>query len=184
MTLFLSLLLVLTSYQEQKLLKTQVNDNISMLIPETFRPMTDDEIVGKYFTLKRPMAIYTDVSQKIDLGINQTITTWNESDLEIMMKFQKSNILSLYDEVNILSEGTKEVNGKKFGYIEFESVIKGDEASFKDNTPIKKYSYIQYVIISDQSLLFNFTAPLGVKSQWQASIIEIMESINIKGNLK
>ncbi|UXP32560.1 hypothetical protein N6H18_01050 [Reichenbachiella agarivorans] len=166
------------------LIPTQVTENISMPIPSGFRPMTDDEIVSKYFTTKRPLALYTDNSLMIDLGVNKSVTEWNEKDIEIMASFQKSNVFSLYDDVKIISEGSREVNGRKHVYMEFVSTVKPDEKSFRQDAPIQKYTLIQYVIVGRHALVFNFTCPSQLQSEWQTTSHQIMEGIHIKGKLK
>lgn len=184
MQLLLVLIFVLPNFQSGKLTKTKVTDNISMLMPEEFRPMTDDEIASKYFTTKRPMALFTNLNQTVDIGLNQAVTKWEPNDLEIMMSFQKSNIYALYDEINMISEGIKEVNKKRFGYFEFESVVKPEEGSFLQKGAISKYTYIQYVLVDGQSLVFNFTCPSQLRQQWSDIAVEIMNNITINGKIK
>ena len=177
---YLSACLVFFNFSTEKLKKVNVTENIVMEMPENFRPMTDDEIVAKYFTTTKPVALFTDPTVSVDLGVNISSTKWSANDLEIMMSFQKSNIYSLYDNINVLSEGVKEINGRKAGYIEFESVINPDANSFSQKGGISKYTYIQYIIIGKTSLVFNFTSPIKMKNGWQSIAGEIMGSIEVK----
>ncbi|MDP4680044.1 MAG: hypothetical protein NWS46_06710 [Cyclobacteriaceae bacterium] len=162
----------------------KINESISMSIPQDFRPMTNDEIADRYFTTKRPMALFTDPSLTADLGVNKSITNWAEKDIEIMKSFQKSSIYSLYDNINMLSEGIQEVNGRKFAYFEFVSSVKDEDNAFVRKGDINKYTYIQYAIINGQSLVFNFTCPSRNKDMWQEKVGQIMKSIELKKNLK
>lgn len=182
LSLLLSLLLLTSPNQE--LIKIEVAEDIFMSVPSDFRPMTDDEIVSKYYSIKKPFVLLTNRDLTIDLGINKSSTQWDAKDIDMMVKFQKASIFSLYDQVDILSEGSKTINDKKFVYIEFESIVNADPESIKNRTPIKKYTYLQYVIIGEQTFLFNFTAPIRLKSQWQDTVVEIMESVIFKGKMK
>ena len=184
MTILLALNFLISNFQTDKLIKVEVTDNISMSVPSDFRPMTDDEIASKYFTTRRPLALFTDRNLLVDLGVNIATTQWDEKDFEIMMSFQKANIFSLYDEVKILDEGIKEVNGKKAAYFEFISTVKDDEDSFLKKGSIHKYTYIQYIMVSGKSLVFNFTCPSQYTQQWQATASQIMNDIEIKGKIK
>ncbi|MEQ6122395.1 hypothetical protein [Reichenbachiella sp. MALMAid0571] len=184
LNILLSFLLLFSSYQSDKLVKIKVNESISMSIPENFRPMTDDEIADRYFTIKRPLALFTDPGMTIDLGVNKSITQWNEKDLEIMKSFQKSNIYSLYDNIEMLSEGIKEVNGRKYAYFEFVSTVKEEEDVFVKKGSINKYTYIQYTLINGNSLVFNFSCPSNIKATWQNVANEIMQSMEVKKNLQ
>lgn len=180
----LSLVLIFGYPAPTDMVKTEVAENIFLSLPSTFRPMTDDEISGKYFSMQRPMAMYTDQNLLVDIGVNLSSSRWSENDISIMKSFQKSNIYSLYDEVEMISEGQKEVNGKNFVYFEFVSTVKGDKSSIKNNRAIKKYTLIQYLVKNGQSLVFNFTCPAAIQSKWQATAQDIMNSVIVKGKLK
>lgn len=184
MAILLFLNLIFSNFQQEKLQKTELTDNITMLIPETFRPMTDDEIANKYFTTRKPMVMFTNQDLTIDFGVNKSATKWGDDDFEIMMSFQKANIFSLYDEVDVISEGTNEVKGKKYAYYEFVSTVLGDEEAFIKQGSIKKYTYIQYIIVDKVTLVFNFTCDSRVKDRWAPVAKQMMESIDIKGKLK
>ncbi len=155
-----------------------------MNIPDDFRPMTDDEIVSKYYTTTKPFVLLTNPDMTVDLGINKSTTQWNPDDIEMMVKFQKANIFSLYDKIDILSEGTKMIEDRKYVYLEFESTINAETESIRPKPAIRKYTYMQYVIIKGQTYVFNFTTPIELKSKWQSSVTEIMKSAVFKGKRK
>ncbi|PIB34553.1 hypothetical protein BFP72_03575 [Reichenbachiella sp. 5M10] len=180
----LSFFLIFHPTPGQDLVKTQVTENITMPIPGEFRLMTDDEIASKYFTTTKPLVLYTNPDLTIDLGVNKSVTQWAAKDLEIMVSFQKSNIYNLYDDIQMLSEGTQEINGRQFAHLEFISTVKPDADSFRQEGNIQKYTYMQYVIIGQSTLVFNFTAPIELKETWQSTAHEIMQGVHIKGKLK
>lgn len=159
------------------LTKVEVTEEISMMIPTDFRLMTDDEVASHFFTTKRPVAIYTDPSVIIELGVNRSATEWIADDLEIMVSFQKSNIYNFYDEIEMISQGIKEVDGRKAAYFEFISTVKPDGQSIRAQSAVKKYTYIQYMIVGDHSWVFNFTSPVQLQPKWQPQLADIMDSI-------
>lgn len=174
--LFLSL--IFSNFQDNNLTKVNVTEEISMMIPANFRLMTDDEVASRYFTTKRPIAIYTNESVIVDLGINKTVTEWKAEDLEIMVSFQKSNIYNFYDDIEMISQGMKEVNGRKAAYFEFISTVKPDTQSLRAQNAVKKYTYIQYMIMGKHSWVFNFSSPLQLQDQWQSQMPTIMNSVD------
>lgn len=180
---FLTYLLLFIN-PNQELIKIEVAEDIFMSVPSDFRPMTDDEIVSKYYSNKKPFVLLTNRDVTIDLGINKSSTKWDAKDINMMVEFQKASIFSLYDKVEILSEGSKTINDKEFVYLEFESIIDADTESIKSQIPIAKYTYLQYVIIKGQTYVFNFTSPIRLKAQWQDSVVKIMESVTFKGKMK
>lgn len=177
MGVFLFLCLLFPSFSAQDLTKVNVTEEITMMIPSNFRLMTDDEVASRYFTTKRPIAIYTNETVVIDLGINKTVTEWIADDLEIMVSFQKSNIYNFYDKIEMISQGIKEINGRKAAYFEFISTIKPDTQSFRAQSPVKKYTYIQYMIVGSHSWVFNFTSPVQLQNEWQPQLADIMNSV-------
>jgi len=100
------------------------------------------------------------------------------------MSFQKSNIYNLYDNIEMLSEGIKEVNGRKYAYFEFVSTVKEEEEVFVKKGSINKYTFIQYTLINGNSLVFNFSCPSNIKAAWQTKANEIMQSMEVKKNLQ
>ncbi|WP_422361852.1 hypothetical protein [Reichenbachiella sp.] len=179
MGVFLFLSLFFSTFLTENLTKVNVTEEITMMIPDQFRLMTDDEIASRYFSTKRPVAIYTNPSVTIDLGVNKSVTQWSADDLEIMVSFQKSNIYNFYDEIEMISQGVKEVNGKKTAYFEFVSTVKADSntQSFRSQSAVKKYTYIQYMIVGKHSWVFNFTSPLQLQAEWQPQLADIMDSV-------
>ncbi|MEO9965528.1 MAG: hypothetical protein ABJF11_07065 [Reichenbachiella sp.] len=180
MSTFLSLSLVFINLLAGNLTKVEVTEEITMMIPDDFRLMTDDEVASRYFTTKRPVAIFTDESVNIDLGINQSATQWVEEDLEIMVSFQKSNIYNFYDQIDMISQGIKEVNGLKAAYFEFVSMVNPEKQSFRSQSPVRKYTYIQYMIVGKNSWVFNFTCLVQLKEEWQATLPDIMNSVEFQ----
>lgn len=161
-------------------MQVQATKNITLAVPSDFQPMTDDQIADKYFTNRRPVAMYTDPRNVVDLGVNESQTEWSEGDLAILKDFYKANISGLYTEVNYLREGLEEINGRSYAVFEFESVVKDDENVFSQKPEIRKYTYIQYAIVNGKSWVFNFTVPLKNKQDWQPIARDIMQSIKIK----
>ncbi|MEP2026618.1 MAG: hypothetical protein ABJH98_02085 [Reichenbachiella sp.] len=177
MGVFLFISLIFSNFLDSGLTKVNVTEEITMMIPSNFRLMTDDEVASRYFTTKRPIAIYTNEAVIVDLGINKSVTEWIADDLEIMVSFQKSNIYNFYDQIEMMSQGIKEVNGKKAAYFEFISTVKPDTQSFRAQSPVKKYTYIQYMIVGSHSWVFNFTSPVQLQAEWQPLLADIMNSI-------
>lgn len=177
MGIILFLSTIFSIFPPADLTRVEVTEEISMMIPSDFRLMTDDEVASRFFTTKRPIAMYTNPSVIIDLGINRSATEWLADDLEIMVSFQKSNIYNFYDEIEMISQGVNEVNGRKAAYFEFISTVKPDGNSIRAQNSVKKYTYIQYMIVGEHSWVFNFTSPVQLQGTWQPQMAEIMGSV-------
>ncbi len=174
------LLVCFSAAAQEKLVKTDVTDNISMSLPEGFMVMTDDDMASKFITHKKPMTAYTTYERDIEFSVNKSNTKWTVEDMHIMQSFYKSSISQLYDEVNFIREGIYEINGRKFVYFEFASKVAGDKNSISKKSAVSKYSYIQYTIIDKKTILFNFSCPFWSKDNWKNTVTEMMQTVKIK----
>lgn len=180
--LLLSLILF-SSFQQVKYVKTKVNNDISILLPKDFVSMSQTDLMSKYVSAKTPLAAYTDFTRTVDLGINVAYSQWNEEDLEIMMSFYKSNIMGLYNEVQFIKEDIENINGKDFVVFEFVSSVYDEEGSGISQSSINKYIRIQYTIVKSKTVLFNFSCPANQKGTWAPIAKKILESVKISKTL-
>jgi hypothetical protein len=176
-------MLGLMAFQSMKLVKTKVNDSITLSLPQEFTMMTQQELDAKYVTSRAPVAVYTDYSKTIDLGVNVAYSRWNAEDLEIMKRFYKSNILGLYDEVQFITEKIEEINGREFVVFEFLSEVKDTEGTTIGSSSISKFIRIQYTIVKSKTVLFNFSCPARVKDKWAPMSREILQTVKISKTL-
>lgn len=186
MKIFLSFIFavaLLCSFQHVKYVKTKVNDDITLLLPQDFLLMTEADINSKYVSSKPPVAAYTDFTRNVDFGINVAYSRWNPGDLEIMRSFYKSNIMGLYDEVQFIKDEVEEINGREFAVFEFISSVRDDDESSISQNPISKYIRIQYTIVKSKTVLFNFTCPARQKDKWAPVAKEILESVKLSKTL-
>lgn len=171
-------LLPLLSFQTVgKLVKTKFSEEISGLVPEQFFMMTPEDILRRLPSARTPLVAYTDEARNIDFSINMSATSWAQKDIVMAKDFYKSNIFHLFDEVKMLNEGLKIINGREFAIFEFESFVKGDGLSKKS---IRKYTYIQYTIKNNKAYVVSFNSPVQLREKWASSVKEMMDNIKIK----
>lgn len=184
--LVLGLLIVLGAPaigQNADLKKVQVNKSIRLALPPDFMPMPEQEIRAKYISYRDPLAIYTNQSRTVDLGINLSVTHWEPNDLEIMQQFYENSIQALYTEVDFLKKDIESVDGIRFAVFEFISTVIDEESIVNRSPAISKYTLIYYGIVNNKTILFNFTCPANEKDTWQNTAHAIMNSIQIKKTL-
>jgi hypothetical protein len=178
---FLVLLVTLFSFDSPpRLVKTSVTKEISMLIPKDFRPMDDLDLTQRYPSVRRPLAGYTNDMRNVDISVNISATQWPDTDAQIAARFFKSSIMNMFDGVEMLSEGIHTVHGKQFIFYEFESRVRGDRANLEFRDPVMNYTYIQYYLGADKTLVFSFTCPKRLRPDWEVSAQKIMKSIRVK----
>lgn len=153
---------------------------IKIEVPEDYYVLSEDEKLLTFPSIRMPISAVTNLNKSAMLGINKSNNLWSENDLDILKLFYKSNIQALHDEVSFLKEEIKEINGRKFIIFEFTSVTKNDGNVFKESKAIKKYNYIQYAIVKNDIIIFNFYTSLNLMNQLRDEVTNMMGSIILK----
>jgi hypothetical protein len=173
------LLFVFSAFETPKLVKTKVAEGITASIPVGFQPMDEMDFSQRFPSVRAPLAAYTNREREVDFSINISATQWPDQDLEVASKFFRVGFNNLFDKVEIISEGVHEVHGKKFIYFEMDSRVNGSQMGEGQRSPILRYTYIQYLIQKDRTLVFSFGCPFRLKQDWQETARAVMKSIKI-----
>ena len=163
-----------------KLVRTKIADNISVLIPQAFRPMDDIDYLQRYPSVRKSIASFTNSDRLVDFSVNTSATRWVHTDTELAQKFFKSGLYNLFDNVEIISEGIHDVHGKNFIFFEFESRVKGDVRDQALRDAVLNYTYIQFLLEPDRTLVFTFTCPRRLRMEWQETAHKMMTGIKVK----
>jgi hypothetical protein len=174
----LFLLASVWSIAQEKMVKHQINDDISYQVPESFTLMSSGDRIQKFVSSREPLAMHSSMDREIDFGVNWNPMQWMDGDEEMIYGFYKASIQSMFDEVEFVQDGIKEINGKKFVVFEFISSLKSENAF--SNKSSRNYTHIQYTSYNDQVLLFNFGCKARLMNQWKPVANEIMNSIKVK----
>ncbi|GHM98782.1 hypothetical protein WSM22_02720 [Cytophagales bacterium WSM2-2] len=177
------ILLLLSSgftFAPGKLVKTKVAEGITVSLPKSLAPMTEDDIIVRYPSVRAPLGAFTNMERSVDFSVNISATQWVQDDIEIAAKFFKSGIFNLYDRVDIINSGIQTINKKKYIFYEFESRINGNKLKEGERQAIFRYSYVQYYVEKGRTLVFAFNCPKDQRPQWQSSAHAIMKSIKLK----
>jgi hypothetical protein len=178
---FLAAILVgFSDFVKPKLVKTKVNDKITVLIPEGWLVMEGMDFIQRYPSVRAPVAAYTNEERNIDFSINISATQWVEGDLELPKSFFKASLFNTFDKVEIISEGIQTVGKKKLIFFEFDSRMEGMKRKEGQQEAIMRYTYIQYLIEKDRTLVFSFNCPSRYKEEWQGTARQMMKSIKFK----
>ncbi len=175
------LVLALFSFTSDKLVKVKLNDKVTIFIPESFSSMTNEDMNLRYESYRLPLALYSDPSRLVDFGVNRSYSMWQQegkpADLKMMGKFYEASFMELYDKVTFIDKGIKEVNGHKFLFFEFQSVV-FPENDYQDSA--RKYTYLMYGLSEGTTYLFNFTCAQNLQEEWQPTARNIMSQIKLK----
>jgi hypothetical protein len=172
--------LVLLGFDQPKLVKMKLDDGTRISIPEGWRPMDDMDFRDRYPSVRAPIGAFTNEERLVDFSVNISATRWPDTDQTLAQQFFKSSIMNMFDKVTMIDEGTRELHGKKFIFFEFESRINGNRQKEGEQNAIAKYSYIQYYVGKDRTLVFSFNCPQRAKVDWQGIAKQMMLAIRVK----
>ena len=178
-----SLLLVLLSLTafgpKPKLTTVKLAPTLSVGVPQGFTPLPDDGIAVKYPSPRKPLAVFTNPSGRVDYSVAVRPTTFESFDYGVLLKIYKASIQRLYTKVDFLKEDIRTVNGRDFMYFEFVSTL-ADARRNSQLAPIKKYQAVQYAIDGTQLFVFTFITPAEEQAQWQPIAQATMSAIELK----
>jgi hypothetical protein len=166
--------------QEVSLKKSQINDDISLLVPVEFIPMGPQDIRSKFISYREPLAGFTSEDRSSDLVINVSKTPWSNEDMELLKDFYENNIRNLFDEVNFSRNQLQEINGRVYAAFEFTSTVKGDPNSLRNKAAVNDYRYVLYTVDDFNVYIFTFYCPARSRERWQSAAHKIMSSIDFK----
>ncbi len=173
---FILLLGVIAMAAGIKMQKVHLIDGIDAKVPAAFYRMTEQDINERYLTYKMPLAMYSSEDRLAEFGLSISDNFWEGSDLELLGEFQQSNLNYLYDKLEIEKQGVREVHKHQVYYFEFTS------ATRYSNSYERKYTIVQYMIVQNRILVFNFSCPKFDREKYQDAAWQIMNSIKIKSN--
>ena len=177
---FLLLFLSLTAFAPKpKLRNVKLGSGLAVGVPVSFAPLPDDGIAVKYPSPRKPLAVYSNPSGRVDYSVAVRPTTFESMDYAVLLKIYKSSIQRLYTKVDFLNEDIRTVNGRDFIYFEFVSSV-SDTRRTNQLAPIRRYQAVQYAIVKDQLYVFNFVAPAEEQAQWQPTAQAVMGAISLK----
>ena len=165
---------------EFKLVKTKVNEKITVSIPKGWRPMDGMDFTQRYPSVRAPLAAYTDVERLVDFSVNISATQWPDRDLTVAKQFFKASLINMFDRVDMIEEGVHKVGNKEMIFFEFDSRVNGNKKQEGQTDPVLKYTYIQYLIEPGQTTVFSFNCPKRMKEDWQDTARQMMKSIKVK----
>lgn len=171
--------LLLCGFAPPKLVKIKVGHGITIMIPKDWRTMDGLDFNERYPSVRAPLAAYTNEERLVDFSVNISATQWPDADIEMAKGFFKATLLNTFDKVDMISEGVREQHGKKLIYFEFNSRVNGNRKQEEFRNPILQYSYIQYLIQSEKTLVFAFNCPTRLQPDWQETARKMMTSIKL-----
>ena len=162
-----------------KLTTAKLSSILSVGVPVGFSALPDDGIAVKYPSPRKPLAVYTNSSGRVDFSVALRPTTFLSSDYAVLLKIYKASIQRLYSKVEFLTEDIRTVNGRDFVSFEFISTLTDTRRS-NQLAAMRRYQAVQYAIKDEQLYVFTFVAPIEEQAQWRPTAQAVMAAIALK----
>lgn len=158
-----------------KLVERQVLDNkVSILLPENFRPMTEVEKERKYPSANRPPLVYTNEEQNINIAFNHMA---NPAQAAIIPEYLKA-FEQQYSQLEMLKatyqKEVKDINGNTCLVFEFLTPAADTDI----------YNLMVGLPLEDRLLAVSFNCTQRLMADWQSVAQEIVNSIQLNGEGK
>ena len=173
--LFLFVSIAWQPKEKVKMVAHKVASMLTVKVPEDYQKLNDDQIADKIIATRKPLLMFSSPSGSADFSVslgNSSKNPWADSDLKLMVDFQKSNIRQLFTSVQFIQDKVVKVHGQNFAMLEFISEIKE-----KGKPAIRKYNHIRYTIKKKNVLIFSFICPEQERMLYEGTAENIMETI-------
>lgn len=156
--------------------KVTIVDGITAKMPKDFYKMEDREILDRIMVYKMPLAMFSSGDRLAEFGLSISDNYWAGNDVELLGEFQNAAIHNLFDRLQVLDQGVREVHKHQMYFFE---ILAGTSAG---SAYEKKYSLIHYVIVQNRILVFNFSCFQFEREKYKDIAWEILSSLKIKGD--
>jgi len=177
----------LVNQMPDKYTRKKIGEGVTLLIPNNFVEMSDEEIATKYFTPQRPLAIFRSPDRKAEVGVNSSIFQWgeigleSEMNMELLKGFYKGAIAnSFYEKVKFLNEGEIITIGDRQGVLfEFIGAIPEDKDAIINQGGKSRYHQVLYSVYNGKVLIVNFSVNGTDYTYWQQHATKMITSVKI-----
>lgn len=161
-----------------KLTTVKLAPGLSVAVPVGFTPLPDEGIAAKFPSPRKPLAVFSNPSGRVDYSVSVRPTTFGP-DYNVLLPMYKASVQRLYTKVEFLTQEVRKVNGRDFVALEFISTM-SDSRRAAALAPIRKYEYLEYAVQGQQLYIFSFSAPAEEQTQWRPVGQAVMNDISLK----
>jgi len=162
-----------------KLTTVKLAPGLSVAVPQGFAPLPEAAIAVKFPSPRKPLAVYSNPSGRIDYSVSVRPTTFGP-DYNVLLPMYKASVQRLYTKVDFLTQEVRKVNGREVVALEFESTMSDSRRGTNALAAIRKYEYIEYAVEGQQLYIFAFSSPAEEQAQWRPVAQAVMSDISLK----
>ena len=169
--LALLLLLPVLSFSQGKLTTISLFDGkVELMVPKKLSEMSDEMWALKYRSRERPPMVLTDAPGEVNIIALETKQPADESQMSAFVDFQLNQLKKQRQDLAVLDNGVKTVNGKKVGFFKFLSQASDQNV----------FNYYFFVIVEGKVLMFTFNCIEKLRKDWEPTADAIVASLKVK----
>lgn len=146
-----------------------LNDQVEILLPKEFEIMSEEMMKLKYPSERRPTLVYTNESGGINVAFNHTASNASQQHIDIYKDNFVKMFQNLYPSAEWLNTGTKQINGRKVGYMEL----------ITPAIDTKIYNLMFFTDLNGRLLLCTFNCVDRERKDWVEPAKQIMNSLTL-----
>jgi len=150
--------------------KSLLGNRLELKVPKGFDIMSEELMKLKYPSERRPTLVYSNDSGAINVALNLTENKASQAQMDAYKGMMVQTFTNMYPSAKWESNGVKEINGRKVGYLEL----------ITPAADTKIYNLIFFTDLDGKLLLCTFNCTEKNITKWQPAAKEIMASIKLK----
>ena len=177
--------------KKQKYTSTNLKRRVILDIPVGFNRLSEEDVVVKYGMDMAPLGVFEDETGEVSISITEKIDSLRNTkisyktqdqirsvsrDLAIEKSFLIASYRSYYDQLTILTDTVKEINGVPMALVEYESKLSGNNNK-EEHVTTEQYNYIAYGYRRNRNYIINISFPSYKKKELQKIATHIISTI-------
>jgi hypothetical protein len=150
--------------------KSVLDGKVSLLIPQNFKPMSEEMLTTKYPSERRPTLVYTNEPGSVNLALNHTRNRMPASQLAAFHKSMEGNLKRLYPSAEWFRSEVRKIHGREFFIMELRTPAIDTEVR----------NIMLGTSLDDRLLLISFNVTKELEREWLATASRIIESVEVK----
>ncbi len=143
---------------------------VSILLPQSFKPMSADHLARKYPNANRPSLVYTNEAMNINVALDHTVHAVTAAQLAAAYEQVAAGFRSTYPKATWFRSGLRDINGRRFFLMEVRTPAIDTEVR----------NIIVGTSLDDRLLMISFNATKALEKEWMPIGNRIIESIRVR----
>lgn len=150
--------------------RSVLGGKVVLLVPTTFKPMSEEMLRTKYPSERRPTLVYTNEAGSVNLALNYTRDRIPANQLAAFHKYMEGSFKKLYPSAEWFGSELRKINGREFFVMELRTPAVDTEVR----------NIMLGTSLDDRLPLISFNVTKELEKEWLPTADRIIESVKVK----